>query len=122
MPAFTAIVMRCLLGLALVVNGALVPAHAHADVPVQASADVAAEGGMPCHDSGDADAGAGDPQPGDPERCCGSQCVCGCVFTSMGPTLAPLAAVDVPDSMLASMIASALVEHTFPRLLRPPIA
>jgi hypothetical protein len=120
---FSAVLLRVLLSLALVLNGigsAVAAVHAHAGhaghehAPAMAMAD-----GAPCHDQAPlppaADDGAGD--------CChGARCHCAC--TAPGATVAAIAWLPQPQPPVAPATHRLEAGHRAPALahpIRPPI-
>lgn len=115
-----ALLLRCLLALALVATGlpAVAGAHAHADAQAVASSPADAP---PCHDTGDAP-----PPPPDGPDCCdgeGPACGCDCLHATPGvaATVAPPAGVPPSGLVQLPVPPASPLGGPLPSL-RPPIA
>ncbi len=120
MPSIAAIVLRCLLVLALVLDGGLAFAIDVAGTGDAATSGVATPDRSPCHADADRDPER-QPVPDDAPDCCAAQCDCGCVTSPVLFALASIPLAVGPTGMAAPRITNLFVMPASPRLLRPPI-
>ncbi|WP_440222517.1 CopL family metal-binding regulatory protein [Dokdonella sp. MW10] len=133
MNRLVALLLRCLVALALVANGVVATAHAHAGMhggmkEAALDADVAVAEASPCHghDAMDVTDGMSDDapaaDPGGPHGCCGNACVCDCVLAPMAAVLPRVGAQGTAPASLPATHVPAPRAGVAQRLLRPPIA
>lgn len=133
MNRLVALLLRCLVALALVANGVVATAHAHAGMQggmkeAVVDADVTVAEASPCHGHDDMsvtddmsdDAPVAD--PGGPHGCCCNACVCDCVLAPMAAVLPRVGAQGTAPASLPATHVPAPRAGVAQRLLRPPIA